>query len=509
MHTDKPNSLQASHGAGVSCADDLVSHNETIRSDRASGRAIAIVGGGQVGLLTAHALVELGYRVTVYSERTAEDWLYRSSPGGAVVRFGDALDWERELGVAYWEKAAPSIGGAHVTVCPKIGNRLATLAGRFDRPSQAIDLRLQCHRWMNELEARGGTIVIDRVTVARLDEIAAENDLTIVAAGRGAIGELFERDAARSTYSEPQRHLATAIVAGIAPVVPGVPFLPIKINLLGPLGECVFAPYFHRDLGPAWNVLIEAKPGTPFDRFANARSAGDVVAWAKEMIREFLPWEASFVKDMEPADENGWLIGRVTPTVRSAVGRLPSGRMVMPLGDTAMSLDPIGGQGANNGYRMARNLIRHIVTHEDRPFDAEWMQNSFDSFYRAHGQVTDLFNNTLLGPMTPAGQELLIAQYGSDGTDHGDLGRQAIADAFVQGFADPRSLTPLLHDRDAARRFIAEHTHRPWWYAGIRGRLGIARGQLRQALGASPGHPFAGPDPAHPKATMHSNIVTT
>ena len=60
---------------------------------------------------------------------------------------------------------------------------------------------------------------------------------------------------------------------------------------------------------------------------------------------------------MQLADPNGWLVGKFAPTVRKPVGKLPSGRIVTPLGDTAMALDPVGGQGANNGNKMARNLV--------------------------------------------------------------------------------------------------------------------------------------------------------
>jgi hypothetical protein len=37
-------------------------------------------------------------------------------------------------------------------------------AGRFAKPFMAVDLRLQCHRWMHEFEARGGHLAIESVT---------------------------------------------------------------------------------------------------------------------------------------------------------------------------------------------------------------------------------------------------------------------------------------------------------------------------------------------------------
>jgi hemoglobin-like flavoprotein len=80
----------------------------------------------------------------------------------------------------------------------------------------------------------------------------------------------------------------------------------------------------------------------------------EAVIVAKRIIRDFSPWDWEWAKDMELADENGWLIGRFPPTIRQPVGMLPSGRVVMPVGDTSMTFDPIGGQGANNGSKMAR-----------------------------------------------------------------------------------------------------------------------------------------------------------
>ncbi len=474
-----------------------------------AGRSVAIIGSGQVGLLTAHELVQLGYKVTVYSNRSAEDWLHRCSPTGSAVRFGDALEWERRLGLDYFERDAPDIQGAHVTFCPRAGNRLATLAGRFDRPAQAVDLRLQCHRWMNELEARGGSIEIADITVERLDEIAAEHELTIVAAGKGPLGRLFQRNPERSVYQSPQRNLVMLIVEGPNMGFDGIPYLPVKINLLAEHGEVFFSPYFHRDHGPAWNVLIEAKPGGALDRFTEVRTPNQALAHVKDIIRELLPWDWEWARDMEVADERGWLAGRVTPAVRAAVGRLPSGRVVTPLGDTSMSVDPVAGQGSNNGYRMARSLIQRIVAREDHDFDSQWMERSFEDFYRTTGSAANRFTNTLLEPLNRAGQELLIAQYGSDGTDTRDPGRQAIADAIAQNFCDPTSMTDLFHDVRAARRFIAKATGRPWWYAAIRGRMAIAKGQLRQALGMSPGHPKAEARPAQLPSAMPSGPVVT
>ena len=453
-------------------------------------RRIGIIGSGQAGLLAAHALLQRGYEVTVHSERSPGQWLHESRPTGTAGRFEPALSWERELGLDHWQAEAPPIEGVHLTFSQAPPNRLVTLAGRLPSPGAAIDLRLQSHRWLVDLAAAGGRLVVESVDVDRLDAISAESDLTIVAAGgRSDLCRLFERHPARSVYDEPQRRLAMIITRGAAMRVDGVPFTPVKFNLFAPWGEAFWVPYWHRDHGATWNLLFEAKKGGPMDRFGDARSAAAALRIAKEVIRDLIPWDHAWARDMEVADENGWLVGAVTPTVRSPVGKLPSGRVVTSLGDTAVWMDPIAGQGANSGNKMARNLVEQIVARGDRPFDAAWMTDTFERWWRRHGEPTVRFNNLLLEPMSPAGKQVLVAQYGSSGV--GDGAAQRIADAFAANFEDPSRSTDVIVDGPKARSFIAAHAGGSWLWPVLRGAGAVALQQARQALGRDPRHPRA------------------
>lgn len=437
-------------------------------------RKIAIVGSGIIGLIAAHALRRRGYAVTLYSDRTAAQWLHESRPTGTAARFEMALAFERELGLNHWDDAAPKGEGVFLTFCPTLHKPLIELRGRQRTPFQAVDMRLQCHRWLNDFD---GDLVIESVGVERLEQIAAQHDLTIVAAGKADLASLFPRDDARSAYDAPQRNLTMVIGTGRM-AVDNCPFLPVKFEFLGTDGEIFIVPYHHKDCGPSWNVVIEAKPGSRIDRFGGVTNGEEALAMAKKVVRELFPWSAEWVEAMQLADPNGWLNGKVAPTVRKPVGKLPSGRIVTALGDTAIAYDPIAAQGANSGVKQTRHLVESIVARGDEPFDALWMNDTFDAFWNEHANYACTFNNMFLEPIPDAAKELLIAQFGSDGRADNESGPQRIANAFFANFNDPRLLTPAFMDMQRARAFIAETTGRSWVWSAVRGRAKVAKRAL-------------------------------
>ena len=148
-------------------------------------RSAAVIGTGLAGLLTAHGLLRKGFAVTLYSDRTAQQWLTEARPTGTAARFERSLTFDRELGLNHWDAPEAAIGGISLAFCQKPRNRLVTLTARLAAPCRALDVRMVSARWMGDFTERGGQLVIEPVSIARLDEIAAAHELTVVAAGRG------------------------------------------------------------------------------------------------------------------------------------------------------------------------------------------------------------------------------------------------------------------------------------------------------------------------------------
>lgn len=460
-------------------------------------RKIAIVGSGISGLVAGLALLNLGHKVTIFSNLSADDWLTKVPPTGTACRFASSLDLEEELGINFWKDTTP-INGVHLTFCPKPGRQLIDLMGRLDRPALAIDVRLQSHRWTLEFEKRGGTVVVANVEIPMLEEIAAANDLTLVAAGKAGISALFDIDRRRTVYDKPQRKLAMAVVKNVAMdrTSDGIAMTHgIKFNFFGTEGEQFSVPYWHRDGYQCFNLVLEAKPGRAFDQFDKCSSGQELLSQLKLLYKQYIPWDYRWVRDAELADEKGWLKGGVRPCYKDPVGVLPSGARVMALGDTANALDPIGGQGANNCYRQIKNLIEQIKDADE--LNEGWMRNTFDKFYEKTGKMTNDFNNILLEKITPAGVRILSAQYGSNGEIGNTAIQQQIANDFVNNFDDPGVMTPLFQDDSAAKTYINDLSKGDAASIDRRAKLAIVKGQLRQLVGLPrSGHPLASARPA-------------
>jgi 2-polyprenyl-6-methoxyphenol hydroxylase-like FAD-dependent oxidoreductase len=152
-------------------------------------RRIAIVGAGQAGLQLALGLVDAGYEVTLVSNRTAEQ-LAAGRVQSSQCMFGTALETERALGLDDWSDACPPVEGIAFAVGSPGGGAEKAIdwAARLDRPAQSVDQRLKLSGWLREYERREGRLVVQEAGVDDLERLASQNELVVVATGRGELG---------------------------------------------------------------------------------------------------------------------------------------------------------------------------------------------------------------------------------------------------------------------------------------------------------------------------------
>jgi hypothetical protein len=402
-----------------------------------------IVGAGQAGLQLALGLVQDGHDVTVVSNRTPDD-IRDGRVMSSQCMFGAALEHERELGINHWEAECPDIDGISLAVPAPGGGKMIDFAARLDRPAQSVDQRLKMPAWMEELEQRGGKVVLHDAAIPDLEAYARDNDLVVVAAGKGEVAQLFARDPARSPYSAPQRALALTYVTGMEP---RSEFSAVCFNLIPTVGEYFVFPALTTS-GECEIMVFEGIPGGPMDCWGDVTTPEEHLAKSRWILDTFLPWEAERCHDVELTDDNGILAGRFPPTVRKPVGELPSGALVLGLADTVVLNDPITGQGSNNASKSAAAYLAGIREQGDGPFDRAWMEQTFERYWDDDAQYVTAWTNALLGPPPQHVLELLVA-----GNDH-----ETVASRFVNGFDDPHDYFDWFMEPDKASRYLAEVT---------------------------------------------------
>jgi len=405
-------------------------------------RRIAIVGGGQAGLPLALGLLAKGYQVTVATNRTPDD-----IRGGRVMSsqcmFNASLQIERDLALNQWESQCPTVDGIGLTVPhPELpGQKAIDWSARLAHPGQAVDQRIKMPVWMEQFEKRGGTLLIEDVGVQELERLANENDLVILAAGKGEVVKLFERDAARAPFDKPMRALALTYVKGLEPKPD---YSRVAFNLIPGVGEYFVFPAL-TTTGPCEIMVFEGVPGGPMDCWRDIKTPQQHLAQSIKLLETFLPWEADRARHVELTDANGILAGSFAPTIRKPVLTLPSGKLVLGLGDAVTVNDPITGQGANNATKAGKVYLDAILAHGELPFTRAWMEQTFEQFWN-YAQYVVTWTNTLLTPPPPHILHLL-----------GAAGQcPPLASAIANGFDNPPDFFPWWTDPIACEQFIAE-----------------------------------------------------
>ncbi|WP_321926277.1 styrene monooxygenase/indole monooxygenase family protein [Burkholderia sp. BCC1998] len=397
---------------------------------RRPSRAITVVGGGQAGLMLAVGLRRDGHSVRLVQDRSADE-IAHGRVLSSQCMFAQALDLERALGMDQWAEACPEINSVRIESCAPPGMALpgVDFTGRLRAPAQSVDQRLKFPVWLDQFQRLGGTLDILHADVDDLDAYAKDSELVVVATGKGALGSLFEVDRKHSPFSRPMRTLAMVYLrGGAAPERQGG----IHSTALPGAGGLMRFPALTLD-GACEILFFEAFPDGPLDVVAPGLGAHEQWAAMHGALARLLPAEAERLATARPTDALANLAGKITPAVRHAVGVLPSGRMVLGLGDAVVLNDPLVGQGANNAAKVAATCLAAIRERGHLPFDSAWMQEVAGAMWRCVRPGTLWTQLSLLPPKPPV-LELL----------HRACTDLALADRFAQGFDQPETLLPLL-----------------------------------------------------------------
>jgi 2-polyprenyl-6-methoxyphenol hydroxylase-like FAD-dependent oxidoreductase len=403
-------------------------------------RRIGIIGAGQAGLHLGIGLVDAGYAVTLYSDRTPEAIL-NGKPMAFPLLFPTALQLERDLGINFWDDEFPGCDRFHSDVYDPEGNLALTMSSDLEQRWQAVDQRLKFFTWMQEFVKRGGELVIKAMTPQDLEECVQSYDLVVVAVGRGSFSTLFKKDAQKSQHEQPKRHLAGGVYTGLKGEA--TDYRTFKVTNLPGIGEMLQMPFYTKDQLPAYIVAFEAQPGGVMDQFSQVQSGQELLEVSKKVIQELRPSEYEVVKDMKLVDDQAWIQGAITPIVRQPIGHLPSGAIVMGIGDAVILHDPLAAQGANNATKMAHLVKQRIIEHGNQRFDESWMQGVFDEFWN-YAQYTYTLTDYLLTPPDHM-QDMMVAM----------AQNPEIAKDYFNGVNNPPSLAAWF-DAESSKKYLAE-----------------------------------------------------
>lgn len=403
-------------------------------------RTIAIIGAGQAGLQLALGLQRHGYRVTMVSDRTADE-LWNGPIMSTQCMFADALEHERALGLNLWDDECPPIAGMAISVAGPGGAQALSWRAELDQPAQSVDQRVKMAAWLRLFVHRGGQLWHRHVTVADLEELTAAHELVVVASGKGLVRDLFPINPEHTPYAAPQRVLGLVAVRGYEPLGPADG---VALTLIPGAGEYFAIPGMTTS-GPCHYLLFEGLPGGPLDCWDATASAAGMLARAREALERLAPWEAERGRRAQLTDVQAWLKGRYAPAVRQPIGVLPSGRLVLGMADAVVLNDPITGQGSNTASKCAAIYLEAILGRGGESFDAAWMLVAFERFW-AYASYVTAWTNGMLAPPPPHLLDILGAASQSP----------LLARRFVNGFNHPPSFFPWLVDPVAAREAIDE-----------------------------------------------------
>ncbi|WP_115787101.1 flavin reductase [Arthrobacter silvisoli] len=411
-------------------------------------RKIAIIGAGESGAQLALGLQREGYAITLVSDRSAAQ-IRTGKVMSSQCMFSTALAAEAQLSPAltglYEGGAVPGINALRLHVEGASADDAIEWEAPLVGTARSIDQRIKSAAWIEAFVAAGGDFRIEKATPRLLEDLSRDYELVIVSTGKGEIGQIFPKDKSKSPFDRPQRVLALNYVStGSAGVEQsGQRGDSIRMSVVPGVGEFFTFPGLTVS-GPCQMMVFEGVVGGLMDRWADVGTPEEQLRRSLEILDEFFPHESKNFSEARLTDDGATLLGRITPTVRSAVGELGNGAPVFGLGDAVLLNDPLTGQGSNNATLAARYYLESILRRGQQPFDRDWMERTFDEFWRGWGQWAVAWTNDMLKQRRDH-QRLVLGEAAA---------HPALASSIAEGFDDPRTFYPWWFDPAAAAEFV-------------------------------------------------------
>ncbi|MFW0786462.1 styrene monooxygenase/indole monooxygenase family protein [Gordonia sp. CPCC 206044] len=367
---------------------------------------VAVVGAGLAGTSAALGFADAGFDVTLYSDRDRESLRDNVPPTGVGVLFGKSREWDAQIIEDLYDVGNTT--GISVRLHSGSGDDRADVLEfnpDYGYVAQAVDLRLRADDRLARFLDRGGRLEIGAVDTDRLDDIAGAHDLTLVATGKGGLSALFPVNESRTHYREPQRVLLQVTLTGLDHGSDTFSYRSREggnhslFNLDSDNGEVFVGPFLHKDAGATWSFIVFAKPdGAWAPRIGEVHDAASARRVIVDLFEEYFPHDAPVVEQLRVIDSDpvSWLKGAVTPTVRHAVATTRGGHVVAAIGDTAIAVDPVAGQGAQNTLIQVAELVAAAKAH-DGAFTADWLEEEFEKHWERRGRAAVEVTRLYLG----------------------------------------------------------------------------------------------------------------
>ena len=124
-------------------------------------------------------------------------------------------------------------------------------------------------------------MVIADAGIAEIEAYARQDDLVIIASGKGDVGLLFPREAEQSPFDKPVRAHALTYVTGMTP---RQPYAAVEFNLIPGVGEYFVFPAL-TTIGPCEILVMEGIPGGPIDCWADVKNPAQNLGTALNILK--------------------------------------------------------------------------------------------------------------------------------------------------------------------------------------------------------------------------------